>query len=264
MGAGDHPVPFKVPVQFQYGDLARVRMIVTTPDGEHGVAEQLPAVRAAVAPNDDVIGPVIGMGFEDGDYRVQPGALMTATLADTSGVAILGTSPGNSVLLEFDNTGFLTDVTTSFAYDADSYTSGRLSFPLPRDLPAGRHLAALFASDVLGNVGTDTLSFEIGEAGKGTINSVTLFPNPTPGYCRLLFELGDPMEVQWDIYSLAGSRLRTIRAKLGAGPQVLEWDGLDGRHDEIANGTYLYVLRGLGAGADGREIRKTGKLVIMR
>jgi hypothetical protein len=49
-----------------------------------------------------------------------------------------------------------------------------------------------------------------------------------------------------------------------AGPCILEWDGRDGQGDEIANGTYLFVLRGAGASADGREITKTGKLVIMR
>jgi len=264
MGGGDLFIPFKVPTQMRYGDRGRVRLLVDAPDGWHVAATLLPAVRAAIGPNDDVVGPVINLAFEDNLYRVRPGAELTAVLQDTSGVAILGTSPGNSLLLEFDNSGFMTDVTGSFGYDADSYTSGRLAFPLPRDLKEGRHLAALHASDVLGNVGSDTLSFEIGEAGQGTIGSVTLFPNPTAGYCRLLFELGDPMTVQWDIYSLAGSRLRSVRANLGAGPQVLEWDGRDGRNDEIANGTYLYVLRGLGATADDREIRKTGKLVIMR
>ncbi len=264
LGAGEHTVPFKVPVQFQYGPDARVRMIVETPEGDHVAAEQLPAVRAVVPPNDDIVGPVIALGFESNTYRVQPGATLNAAVSDTSGVAMLGTNPGNSLLLEFDDTGIMTDVTGSFAYDADSYTSGRVSFTLPRDLPAGRHLAALHASDMLGNVGSDTLSFEIGDTGQGSIGTVTLFPNPTAGYCRLLFELGDPMDVQWDIYSLAGSRIRTIKGSFGAGPQVLEWDGRDGRNDEIANGTYIYVLRGLGAGAGDRDIRKTGKLVIMR
>jgi flagellar hook assembly protein FlgD len=73
------------------------------------------------------------------------------------------------------------------------------------------------------------------------------------------------MAVQWDIYTLAGRRLRTLREEYTeAGPRILEWDGRDAKGDEIANGTYLFVLRGSGASADGREITKTGKLVIMR
>jgi flagellar hook assembly protein FlgD len=59
--------------------------------------------------------------------------------------------------------------------------------------------------------------------------------------------------------------VRTLReGKLGAGPQVLHWDGRDQEGDEMANGTYLYVLRGLGGGHDGSDLIRTGKLVIMR
>ena len=92
------------------------------------------------------------------------------------------------------------------------------------------------------------------------IEDVTLFPNPTPGPCRLVFELSDPMAVQWDIYTLAGSRLRTLREEFtdGRARASCDWDGRDAEGDEIANGVYLYVLRGTGAAADGREITEDG------
>jgi len=78
-------------------------------------------------------------------------------------------------------------------------------------------------------------------------------------------DLSDPMAVQWEIYTLAGRRIRTLRRDFAsAGPVILAWDGRDDRGDEIANGTYLFVLRGLTASADEREITKTGKLVMMR
>lgn len=265
VGDSDLVVPFRVPAQVRYGDSGRARLIVQTPDGDHAAVQVLPAVRGSIGAVDDVRGPLIRLAFTDGRFRVRPGDPLTAALSDTSGIAILGTSPGNSLLLELDETGRMTDVTSSFAYDPNSYTSGSLLFPLPADLAAGAHRAALHASDALGNVGSDTLSFQIVPAGVAGIEDVTLFPNPTPGPCRLLFELSDPMAVQWDIYTLAGSRLRTLREDFPeAGPRILEWDGRDAQGDEIANGTYLYVLRGTGAAADGREITKTGKLVIMR
>lgn len=265
LGAGDHAIPFKVPSQIRYGDLGRVRLLVEAADGDHVAVQTVPAVRGATGVVDDVRGPAISLAFPDGRFRVRPGDLLTATLTDTSGIAILGTSPGNSLLLELDDTGRMTNVTPSFVYDPDSYTRGSVVFPLPADLAAGPHRAALHASDALGNVGSDTLSFQIVPASVVGIEDVTLFPNPTPGPCRLLFELSDPMAVQWDIYTLAGNRLRTLREEFTeSGPRILEWDGRDHRGDEIANGTYLYVLRGTGASADGREITKTGKLVIMR
>jgi len=265
MGTGDLVIPFRVPSQIRYGDRGRVRLVVETPDGDHVAVETLSAVRGSTGAVDDVRGPLIGLAFEGGRYRVRPGDALTATLTDTSGIAILGTSPGNSLLLELDNTGRMTNVTGSFSYAPDSYTNGSLVFPLPADLAAGAHRAALHASDALGNVGSDTLSFVIVPSGVAGIEDITLFPNPTPGPCRLLFELSDPMAVQWDIYTLAGNRIRTLREEFSeAGPRILEWDGRDTQGDDIANGTYLFVLRGTGASADGREITKTGKLVIMR
>lgn len=257
-------VPFKVPAQLRYGDRASVRLVVGGVDGEHAAEEALPAVRASTGAVDDVLGPGIALSLPN-RYRVRPGDALTAAFQDTSGIAILGTSPGNSILLEFDSTGFMTEVTESFNYDPNSYTSGRVVFPLPADIAAGTHTAAMHASDALGNVGSDTLSFTVAEYGVTGIHDVTVFPNPTPGPCRLIFDLTDAMEVQWDIYTLSGRRLKTTRAEFAAaGPGILEWDGRDDQGDEIANGTYLFVLRGRWQGDQGRNLHETGKLVIMR
>jgi len=265
VGAGQLEIPFMVPAQLRFGDLARLRLVVEGPDGLSSAIRRLPAVRSSIGPGDDVTGPDIAMAFENDRYTVRPGTPLNATLSDTSGIAILGTAPGNSLLLEFDDSGFMLDVTPSFSYDANSYTTGRLSLPLPADLDLGRHTAALHGSDALGNVGSDTLSFEVAPATVAGIERVTLFPNPTPGPCRLIFELSDPMEVQWDIYTTSGRRLKTVRRSFAqAGPRILEWDGRDDQGDEIANGTYLFVLRGLGGAEEGRDITRTGKLVIMR
>ncbi|MEN8006437.1 MAG: C25 family cysteine peptidase [Candidatus Krumholzibacteriota bacterium] len=264
-GAGDLKVDFKVPTKIRYGEDARLRTLVGSPDDMHAAVQYVPAVVSATGPSDDVTGPEIGLAFEDNRFKVSPGTLLNATLADTSGISILGTTPGNSLLMEFDKSGFMTDVTGSFAYDANSYVQGRVSIPLPGDLKMGLHLVSLYASDALGNVGTDTLSFEVVPALVPEIDRITLFPNPTAGPCRLIFELSDPMEVQWEIYTLAGNRLKTLRRQFSqAGPRILEWDGRDNHGDEIANGTYLFVLRGLGGGSQGRDITRTGKLVIMR
>ncbi|PID80511.1 hypothetical protein CSB20_07175, partial [bacterium DOLZORAL124_64_63] len=257
-------VPFKVPAQLRYGDRGRTRLIVDDGQRYHVANRALPAVRAAVSSGNDLVGPDIRLAFENNRYRVKAGTPLRATLSDTSSIAILNTTPGNSILLEFDGTGFMTNVTRDFRFDANSYQSGSLSFPLPGDLEFGAHRAALFASDALGNVGNDTISFIIVPESVVGVEDVTLFPNPTPGPCRLLMELSDPMLMKWDIFTTAGRRVKTVEENLGAGPQILHWDGRDDQGDEIANGTYIYVLRGQVTGGDERDITKTGKLVIMR
>jgi len=258
-------VPFKVPVQLGYGEHGKARLIIDTPDGGYAAAAQLPVVQAATGDVDDFTGPAIALAFADDRYRVKPGTALTGAISDTSGVSILGTSPLNSVLLEFDASGFTSNVSDSFAFDPGSYTSGRLEIVLPDNLDLGGHTVALHASDVLGNVGSDTLSFELVAGEQVSIDDVTLFPNPTSGPARLIFELSDPMSVSWSIYTLAGHLVYEAGRQFGTpGPQVMHWDGRDACGDELANGVYLYVVRGYGFDDDGHRLDVSGKLVVMK
>lgn len=258
-------IPFRVPSQLRFGNDGRARLIIETPGGERSGVARIPVVRADSGGLDDVSGPSISLAFESNRYRVKAGTPLNAVIADTSGVSVLGTTPLNSVLLEFDASGQLSDVSDFFAFDSGSYTSGRAAVPLPANLESGEHRVALFASDVLGNVGTDTLSFLMVADAAVAIQDVALFPNPTPGRSRLLFELSDPMSVDWTIYSLAGHPVRRIQRVFGeAGPQIIEWDGRDESGDSLANGVYLYVVRGRLPDDAEHPVRVTGKLVMMK
>jgi len=258
-------VAFKTPLQLHYGAHGKVRLIVDGPDGALSVAAEVPVVAAANDEIDDLTGPAIALAFPDGRYRVPPGTALGGALADTSGVNVLGTTPNSSILFELDGSGVLTDVTDAFTFAPGSYTEGRIDLALPADLASGPHRLALFASDVLGNVGSDTLAFQVVPAGLAGLAGVTLFPNPTPGDCRLVFELSEPMTVEWDIYTVGGRRIWRQHVDFAtAGPKILRWDGRDGEGDEIANGVYLYVLRGSRADDPTREVREKGQIVIMK
>ncbi|RKZ12102.1 hypothetical protein DRQ50_12485, partial [bacterium] len=268
LDSADMRISFKAPTQSRTGQQGRIRLLVQS-GGELRVASNVvPVVRSPLGAVDDVIGPQIELGFEDDRRHVTPGTVLAASLRDTSGIAVLGTAPGNSIKLEFDDSGFEVDVTESFVFEAGTQQRGRFEFPLPADLGEGSHTVELRAADGLGNGSVDSVSFVMTAAGTGGIHDMTLFPNPTPGPCRLIFELVDPMEVRWDIYTVAGRRIATVLPQngriQGPGPVILEWDGRDAELDELANGTYLYVLRGVGGGRDGRDLIRTGKLVIMR
>lgn len=258
-------VPFKTPLQVHLGPHGRVRLMIDTGEGMRAAAAVVPVVASAVNTADDVIGPSIALSFPFGRYRVTPGSLAGAVVSDTSGVSVLGTSPSNSVLFELDESGLFNDVSEDFTFDSGSFMTGRVEMALPGDLAVGPHKLALFASDVLGNVSSDTLSFQLVPAGVPGFADVTIFPNPTPGECRLVFELSDPMRVSWEIYSVGGRRVwRHDEDFATPGPKVLHWDGRDGRGDAIANGVYLFVLRGSGAETEGREVREKGQIVILK
>jgi hypothetical protein len=258
-------VPFKVPLQIQYGEYGEMRLVVETPDSFRAVSVELPVAQVSVPLADDNEGPQISLAFEDNRYRVRAGDLLNSTLQDTSGISILGTNPGNSILLEFDSTGLMTDVSELFVFNSGSYSAGQLAIPLPDDLSLGKHTVALLASDVLGNVGSDTLSFLVGASAVTSIEDVTLFPNPTSGPARLLFEASDPMEINWDIYTTAGDHIWGYQNLFAtAGPKIIEWDGRDKEGDYPANGVYLFVLQAKPLADDNHIITKTGHVVIMR
>jgi hypothetical protein len=115
------------------------------------------------------------------------------------------------------------------------------------------------------SLGSDTQSYVLVADAATGIEDVTVFPNPTVGATRLHFELSDPMTVTWTLYTLAGHRVAGLRETYAtAGPQILHWEGRDDQGDEIANGVYLYVLKGNLPDGDGHAITVTGQLVMMK
>ncbi len=258
-------VEFKVPLQLRTGAHGKVRLIVDAPEGSRAAYAELPAARVATGGLDDVAGPTAALAFAGGSTRVKVGTELHADLADSSGVSILGTTPLNSVLLEFDGNGEMSNVTDRLVFDPGSYTRARVSVPLPENLAPGPHAAAMFASDLLGNVGSDTLSFHVVAAAVTGLQDVSVFPNPTSGPARLLFETSDPLTVTWTIFTVAGRAVwQTTHSFAEAGPQVLAWDGRDSRGDEIANGVYLYVVRGSTVDDARHPVTVNGKLVLMK
>jgi hypothetical protein len=258
-------IDFLAPLNLRLGEAGRLRLIVSDGDErDRSAVLQVPVVQAAVETGHDLEGPRIRLAFAGNRTRVQPGAQLVATLQDTSGINILASNPANSVLLEFDGSGIYNNVSDNVVFAPGSYTRATMTTVLPADLELGPHKVVMTASDMFGNVGSDTLQFFLEAGGVAAMRDATVFPNPTRGPCRLICEISGPMDLRWDIYTVSGRRVRSVRESFSAaGPAILQWDGRDGEGDEIANGVYLYVLRGTMPGA-GHEIRETGQVVIMR
>jgi hypothetical protein len=74
-----------------------------------------------------------------------------------------------------------------------------------------------------------------------------------------------PRPLAISCFTLSERRIQLLREDYGsAGPKIMAWDGRDQHGDAIANGVYLYVLRGRRHDDREHEIKQTGRLVIMK
>lgn len=83
------------------------------------------------------------------------------------------------------------------------------------------------------------------------------FPNPFTSQTSFAFRLDQERHVDLRVYNVRGQIVRhVVSARLGAGPQVLAWDGVDASGRTVGAGIYVYQLD-----IDGRGItRKVVKL----
>ena len=247
--AGTFTARLRAPTFLRFGFAGRVRVLLEEGTVQHvGLAGPLPVVRAA-PDSDDREGPKIQLAFEGEARTVQPGAVLEAVIEDPSGVNVLGTVPANSILVEFDGQGVSTDVTERFELDEDSFTKGRILYELPSTLQPGPHRLVLSAGDMLANRSSAELGFEVSAAGTMELGAHAPYPNPFAETTRFVAEVvapaGTVTDLDLDIFTVDGRRVRTLRARIDSGGSrvILPWDGTDARGGEVANGTYLYVLR---------------------
>ncbi len=260
----------RTPAFIRLGEQGRVRVIFEDgPDQFVGVADSL-TVERGVADTDDSQGPTIHLEFANGARQVTPGMEVLATIDDPSGINVLGTVPANSILLEVDNSGVQTDATDLFRLDDNDYRRGSLSLALPASIEVGPHVLSLSAGDMMSNVSTAEIGFEVVAAGRMDISAHTPFPNPFSTSTQFAIEIIAPAGVssgiELTVFTVDGQRVRTLRDRMGAGGGrlAIPWDGRDERGGEIANGTYLYTLRVDFDGPRAVTQTVTGRVVHMR
>jgi hypothetical protein len=87
------------------------------------------------------------------------------------------------------------------------------------------------------------------------------YPNPFTTSTHFLLNLTDPADVEIDIFTVSGKRIRRLKESEDAGEAWVLWDGRDSVGDTIANGTYLYVARVTFVGLDRPPVVLRGKVV---
>jgi len=185
--------------------------------------------------------PRVKFGFKSGLKVVKPGESLHAVIRDQDGINILNTTNEGRHALLIDESPVSLDVTKNFTFDhGGTDTSGVLTYPLP-DLSVGNHRAILRVADSFAQTTLDTLEFAVTDPLDYYAEVVFNYPNPFTTSTQFLFQLSDRADVELDIFTVSGRRIRHLEQALDRGQQCVFWDGTDIARDEIANGTYLYV-----------------------
>ncbi len=191
-------------------------------------------------------GPAIDIYFKDqenfssGDL-IQDNPTLIIELEDENGVNITG-QVGHRLELSVDD-GAVRDVSGFFKYNRDSFTKGRLEFPLG-SLKPGKHTLRFQAFDNLNNASEQIVEFIVTGSEDLSLEKVLNYPNPFEKTTRFTFQTNRAnAEVTVKIYTLQGRVIQKLEGFVtNLGFNVIEWDGRDYDGDEPANGVYLYKI----------------------
>lgn len=268
--AGRFEVSFRVPRSAGVGPRAFVS--VYADDGVDDATLALDSVLVSVRPSAaDSLSlrpadgpPRVDLRFKSGLETVKAGETVLAVVRDRDGINILDTTNEGTQAVIFDDVTVPIQVNRFFRFDhGGADTSGVLEYPLP-DLDFGRHRLIYKVADAFGQVSLDTLVFNVTDPADYYARAVFNYPNPFTEDTRFLFQISDRAEIQLDIFTVAGRRIRRLEQVVDGGEQWLYWDGRDTVGDPIANGSYLYVARVTFTGLDRPPVVLRGKLSKIR
>ena len=235
-----------------------------------GVCDSIP-VSERQSTSADADGPSIQCfsikrgAIRNGDFLDSGDSLMV-TISDPSGVNLAGGIGHGISLIVDDRTDNALSLTERFQYHLDSYTDGRLVYPLSVVGP-GRHQFKIKAWDNVNNMAAVEFEVEIGSSENLALRDLLNYPNPMSEATTFYFELTrDVKELQVGVYTLSGKNIwSTSRYDLRAdrypnGETKIVWDGRDDEGDRVATGVYMFRVT-VSAGSEAAE--EFGKIVVL-
>jgi hypothetical protein len=208
------------------------------------------------------------------DERWVPGGTTTeaptfiALLTDSSGINITGNGVGRDITLRLQQNSKAYILNNYYATSTDSYTSGRVEFPIP-PLEKGAYTATLKVWDAVNNPAEQSLEFRVIGDEQFTLSRVLNYPNPFTQKTAFFFEHNRPytdMEALVQVFTISGKLVKTIRCNVPPSSVSLrsapiEWDGRDDYGAKLGRGTYLYKLKV--RCSNGEYAEKVEKLVLL-
>ena len=198
--------------------------------------------------------------FIDGG-KVSASSVLIANIKDENGINTAGTGIGHDITAvldgDYSNVLVLNDY---FQYDKNSYTSGKIVFPLS-NLAEGNHTLIVKVWDVLNNSSEIEINFVVKDDLR--IESLHCYPNPMQDKTNFVFAHNQPDEtfdVTLEVFKTSGERIDMVQKKVGSqGTESLpfEWNPAS-RLVKMTPGIYIYRLL---LTADGKTSSASGRLV---
>ncbi|HEX3113432.1 MAG TPA: C25 family cysteine peptidase, partial [Candidatus Eisenbacteria bacterium] len=264
---GSFEVTFVVPTDARLvGRGGKLRALLSQAGGR-GVGLAVDSLRIAATSSSrvDATPPTIQVVDPSGpDSLLHPGSRVTFVLSDSSGIDLTRLDNAHAIFVIVDDRGTPYELTSGFAYDQGSYTTGRVDFTIPAGLQDGPHRLEIHASDTFRNIGVSNVIVDVAtEVASGTglrLDQVFNYPNPFPRETYLHARLNQPAKLRIKILTVAGRRVREIDWDGAAGENYIPWDGRDSEGENVAIGVYLFSVTaesssGGRAKAVGRALR---------
>ncbi len=222
-----------------------------------------------VAPSTDSSGPVITyriQGQEDfvsGDI-INNNDVLEIILADSSGINLTG-ALGHGITLTLDNRAEkAVNLTSMFAYDKNSFVTGRLTYTLT-NLEPGQHIFKIKAWDNANNSSVVQFVANIQSEKDLAILDLLNYPNPMKESTRFSLNLTRPVSsLHLDIFTLSGRKIKSFErhpSEAGYFDDIV-WYGTDFTGDRIATGVYIYKVTAVPA-TGGDVVEAFGKVVVV-
>lgn len=199
--------------------------------------------------------------FQDGG-RVSASSVLLANITDDTGINTAGTGIGHDItaVLDGDYSNIMI-LNEYFQSDKDSYTSGKIVFPLS-NLEEGEHVLTLKVWDVLNNSTEKEIRFTVRDDFR--IESVFCYPNPMQGETKFSFVHNQPDEafdVNLEVFQTSGTRVDNVLISVGSvGTESLPFDWIPAdRNVRMKAGIYIYRLSV--TTKDGKTTTGSGRLV---
>lgn len=188
--------------------------------------------------NKDSIPPSITSRVENREFKdgtvYEKNVRISSVLTDKNGIDVVT----RNVILELNGD---TVETSKYSYSKNPADVRALPLKYSQDLEDGSYTLILFTWDVNGNMGSDTISFNISIP--FDISGIGNYPNPvyldSTIFTYHLSRNAD--EVGLKIYTSAGRMIKSFtRQNLPQGYHEIVWDLKDKKREPIANGVYFY------------------------